>query len=76
MLTARSGRKKGAWKNGREKARYWQMGPRGSWLDSLPPGVEEYLSGMSVELLMITRRKAGMGFAPESLVAMFRRSLL
>ena len=35
----------------------------------MPPGVDEYLSGKSFESLMVTRRKAGMGFAPDSLVA-------
>lgn len=31
----------------------------------------EYLSGMSESELMVTRRKAGIGFAPESLVVIF-----
>jgi len=35
----------------------------------VPPGVEEYLSGISFESLMMTRRNAGMGFVPDSLVA-------
>lgn len=38
---------------------------------SVPPGVAEYLSGMSESELMVTRRKAGIGFAPESLVVIF-----